>query len=81
MTPHAENAKALQALNSPHGLFVVDHILKTKADGQMVQLTLGWTAPNEVINPVATLVMTADFASELAQSLSGHPTPTKKKIK
>lgn len=67
-----------QALNTPHGLFVVDTVLKTKSDGQQVQLSLGWEAPNQAINPVATLVMSSDFAAELAMALAAASKPHKK---
>jgi hypothetical protein len=67
-----------QALNTPHGLFVVDTVLKTKSDGQQVQLSLGWEAPNQAINPVATLVMSADFAAALAKALAAAAKTAKK---
>jgi len=78
MINEIQEAKIQQALNIPHGLFVVDTLLKTKSDGQQMQLSLGWVAPNEGINPVATLVMSADFAAELAKALAAAAKPVKK---
>ena len=43
-----------------------------------MQLSLGWLAPNEGINPVATLVMSAEFAAELAKALAAVAKPVKK---
>lgn len=77
MIDEIQEAKIQQALNVPHGLFVVDTLLKTKSDGQQIQLSLGWVTPNEVINPVATLVMSADFAAELAKALAMAAKPIK----
>ncbi len=77
MIDEIQEAKIQQALNVPHGLFVVDTLLKTKSDGQQFQLSLGWVTPNEVINPVATLVMSADFAAELAKALAMAAKPIK----
>jgi len=38
----------------------------------------GWEAPNQAINPVATLVMSADFAAALAKALAAASKPLKK---
>jgi len=37
-----------------------------------------WEAPNQAINPVATLVMSADFAAALAKALAAASKPLKK---
>jgi hypothetical protein len=37
----------------------------------------GWEAPNQAINPVATLVMSADFAAALAKALAAASKPLK----
>jgi len=80
MTNEIQQAKIQQALNVPHGLFVVDTILKTKSNGQQVQLSLGWAAPNEGINPVATLLMSTEFAAELVKALGAAAKPVKKTL-
>jgi hypothetical protein len=38
----------------------------------------GWEAPIQAINPVATLVMSADFAAALAKALAAASKPLKK---
>ena len=78
MNNELQEQKRQHALNIPHGLFVVDQLLKVKSDGQQVQVTLGWESPNEGINPIATLVMPANFAETLAKSLQGINKPAKK---
>lgn len=78
MNDELEAQKRQHALSLPHGLFVVDTLLKTKSNGQQVQVTLGWQAPHEGIQPTATLVMSADFAQELAKALQSIAKPTKK---
>lgn len=69
MNNETQDPRRQQALNAPHNLLVVDTVLKTKSDGQQVQLTLGWEAPNDALHPTATLVMSVGFAAELAKVL------------
>jgi hypothetical protein len=78
MANETQSQKRQQALNIPHGIFVVDQLLKVKSDGQQVQVTLGWESPNEGINPTATLVMSANFAEALSKALHGVSKPVKK---
>jgi hypothetical protein len=59
----------LTALRTPHALFVVDQLLKVKADGDQVQVSLGWLNPTDGVNAVTTLVMPASFAARLKEAL------------
>jgi len=65
----ADESARKTAAGQAHGLVYIDKVLKTKTDGYLVQLTLGWTTPADTMAPVATISMPAPFAEELANTL------------
>jgi len=66
-----EEARNKAATGTSHAFVYIDEVLKVKTDGYTVQITLGWTSPNESYAPVATVAMPASFAKELADVLMG----------
>lgn len=66
--PADEQARK-SAAGQQHGFVYIDQVLKSKTDGFLVQLTLGWSTPAESYAPVATLSMPAPFAKQLAETL------------
>ena len=74
----AEKEKITHALNLPHGLSVIDKVLKIKTDGFQTQVTLGWETPSGNINPACTLVMSDEFAHQLGGQLQAATKPSKK---
>ena len=58
-----------QALSIPHNLCVTDKILKLKNQNGQIQITLGWETPAGGLAPSVTLVLTKDFARQIAEDL------------